>query len=49
MKTKAQKQQDLNDLTERFKAAKAAMLVGFAKMTRSSAINCAKPVSRMRS
>jgi large subunit ribosomal protein L10 len=33
MKTRAQKQQDLDELTERFKAAKAAMLVGFQKMT----------------
>src|SRR5215211_6976670 len=33
MKTREQKQKDLNELTERFKAAKAAMLVGFAKMT----------------
>jgi len=33
MKTKAQKQQDLDALTERFKNAKAAMLVGFQGMT----------------
>src|SRR5918996_2877108 len=33
MKTKAQKQQDLEALTERFKNAKAAMVVGFQKMT----------------
>ena len=33
MKTKAQKQKDLEALTEQFKNAKAAMLVGFQKMT----------------
>jgi large subunit ribosomal protein L10 len=33
MKTKAQKQQDLEALTEQFKNAKAAMVVGFDKMT----------------
>jgi large subunit ribosomal protein L10 len=33
MKTKAQKQKDLEALTERFKNAKAAMLVGFEGMT----------------
>src|SRR5687767_15815052 len=33
MKTKAQKQKDLEELTARFKEAKAAMLVGFQKMT----------------
>ena len=33
MKTKAQKQKDLEALTERFKNAKAAMLVGFQGMT----------------
>src|ERR671921_1766841 len=33
MKTKAQKQQDLDALTEQFKNAKAAMVVGFQKMT----------------
>ncbi len=33
MKTKAQKQKDLEELTEKFKNAKAAMLVGFQKMT----------------
>jgi large subunit ribosomal protein L10 len=33
MKTKAQKQKDLDALTERFKNAKAAMLVGFQGMT----------------
>ena len=33
MKTKAQKQKDLDALTEQFKNAKAAMLVGFQKMT----------------
>ena len=33
MKSKAQKQQDLDALTEQFKNAKAAMLVGFKKMT----------------
>ncbi|HET7114140.1 MAG TPA: 50S ribosomal protein L10 [Pyrinomonadaceae bacterium] len=33
MKTKARKQQDLEQLTEAFKNAKAAMLVGFQKMT----------------
>src|SRR5258705_13698842 len=32
MKTKAQKQKDLEALTEQFKNAKAAMLVGFPKM-----------------
>lgn len=33
MKTKARKQQDLEALTEQFKKAKAAMLVGFQGMT----------------
>lgn len=33
MKTKARKQKDLEALTERFKNAKAAMLVGFKGMT----------------
>lgn len=33
MKTKARKQQDLEALTEQFKQAKAAMLVGFQGMT----------------
>jgi large subunit ribosomal protein L10 len=33
MKTKARKQQDLDALTEQFKNAKAAMLVGFHGMT----------------
>src|SRR5882672_7652801 len=33
MKTKKQKQQDLEALTEQFRNAKAAMLVGFQKMT----------------
>ena len=33
MKTKAQKQKDLAALTEQFKKAKAAMLVGFQGMT----------------
>ena len=33
MKSKAQKQKDLEALTEQFKNAKAAMLVGFQKMT----------------
>lgn len=33
MKTKAQKQKDLEILTEKFKAANAAMLVGFQKLT----------------
>ncbi|HYK20256.1 MAG TPA: 50S ribosomal protein L10, partial [Pyrinomonadaceae bacterium] len=33
MKTKAQKQKDLDALTEQFKNANAAMLVGFQKMT----------------
>ena len=33
MKTKAQKQKDLEALTEQFKEAKAAMVVGFQKMT----------------
>src|SRR5919112_1860270 len=33
MKTKAQKQKDLEALTEQFKNAKAAMVVGFQKMT----------------
>ena len=33
MKTKAQKQKDLEALIEQFKQAKAAMLVGFQKMT----------------
>ncbi len=33
MKTKAQKQKDLEALTEQFKNAKAAMVVGFKKMT----------------
>jgi large subunit ribosomal protein L10 len=33
MKTKQQKQKDLEALTEQFKQAKAAMLVGFQKMT----------------
>ena len=33
MKTKAQKQKDLDALTEQFKNAKAAMVVGFKKMT----------------
>ncbi len=33
MKSKAQKQKDLEALTEQFKAAKAAMLVGFKGMT----------------
>ncbi len=33
MKTKAQKQKDLEALTENFKNAKAAMLVGFQRMT----------------
>ena len=33
MKTKKQKQQDLEALTERFKNAKAAMVVGFRRMT----------------
>ena len=46
MKTKAQKQKDLEALTEQFKNANAAMLVGFQEMTvrktRSCAISCAK-------
>jgi large subunit ribosomal protein L10 len=33
MKSKAQKQKDLDALTEQFQNAKAAMLVGFEKMT----------------
>lgn len=33
MKTREQKQKDLEALTEQFKAAKAAMLVGFQKMS----------------
>ena len=33
MKTKAQKQKDLNALTEQFQKATAAMLVGFNKLT----------------
>ena len=33
MKTKAQKQKDLEALTEQFKNAKAAMVVGFKGMT----------------
>lgn len=33
MKTKAQKQKDLEALTEQFKNAKSAMLVGFQKLT----------------
>ncbi len=33
MKTKARKQEDLEQLTEAFKNAKAAMVVGFRKMT----------------
>lgn len=33
MKTKAQKQKDLEALTEQFKNAKSAMVVGFKKMT----------------
>ena len=33
MKTKAQKQKDLDALTEQFKNAKSAMVVGFQKMT----------------
>ena len=33
MKTKAQKQKDLEALTEHFKNAKAAMVVGFQGMT----------------
>jgi large subunit ribosomal protein L10 len=33
MKTKAQKQKDLESLTEQFKNASAAMVVGFQKMT----------------
>src|SRR5215471_3353205 len=33
MKTREQKQKDLDALTEQFKNAKAAMLVGFQKMT----------------
>lgn len=33
MKSKAQKQKDLDALTEQFKKAKAAMVVGFQKMT----------------
>jgi len=33
MKTKKQKQQDLEALTEQFKNAKAAMVVGFKGMT----------------
>src|SRR5215510_10335373 len=33
MKTKAQKQKDLEALTQQFQNAKAAMLVGFEKMT----------------
>jgi large subunit ribosomal protein L10 len=33
MKTKAEKQKDLEALTENFKNAKAAMLVGFQRMT----------------
>ena len=33
MKTKARKQQDLDQLIEAFKAAQAAMVVGFQKMT----------------
>src|SRR6185295_6485630 len=33
MKTKAQKQKDLEALTEQFQNAKAAMVVGFQKMT----------------
>lgn len=33
MKSKAQKQKDLDSLTEQFQKAKAAMLVGFQRMT----------------
>ena len=33
MKTREQKQKDLEELTQRFKEAKAAMVVGFQKMT----------------
>lgn len=33
MKTKAQKQKDLEELIERFREAKAAMVVGFQKMS----------------
>ena len=33
MKSKSQKQKDLEALTEQFKNAKAAMVVGFQKMT----------------
>ena len=33
MKTKQQKQKDLEALTEQFQNAKAAMVVGFQKMT----------------
>jgi large subunit ribosomal protein L10 len=33
MKTREQKQKDLEELTARFQAARAAMLVGFQKMT----------------
>ena len=33
MKTREQKQKDLEELTQRFKDAKAAMVVGFQKMT----------------
>jgi large subunit ribosomal protein L10 len=33
MKTKAQKQKDLEELVERFRNAQAAMVVGFQKMT----------------
>jgi len=33
MKTKAQKQKDLDALTEQFKQANAAMLVSFKNMT----------------
>ena len=48
MKTKARKQKDLEALTEEFKKAKAAMLVGFQGMTvariKNCAISCARPV-----
>jgi Rad3-related DNA helicase len=46
MKTRAQKQKDLEALVEQFKQAKAAMLVGFQKMSvaKDFAINCVRLV-----
>ncbi|MCA1634900.1 MAG: 50S ribosomal protein L10 [Acidobacteria bacterium] len=45
MKTREQKQQNLEALTEQFQAATAAMLVGFTKMSTAIALSENDPVA----